>query len=165
MKNSSFRISPKQVQIALALFFIGLISLLSSCNPQAITGAADPSNSAFRTNTVVTATGETVVLDCDDDMPISSFPAAVLDAVAAAYPGFVIHEGKICVSSGGTFYLFELYPTAIGAEDIKVVFDGSGVEYTLLDDDSSGSGSGSGGDDDDDDDDDDEGDDDDEDED
>gem|GEM_PF-1789544 len=143
MKNSNLSLNPKYVQLAIAVLFIGLISLLSSCNPQAITGAADPSVSALRTNSVVTSTGETVVLDCDDDMPISSFPAVVLDAVAAAYPGFVIHEGKICASSGGTFYLFELYPTAVGGEDFNVVFDGSGAEYTLLDDNSSGSGTGS----------------------
>jgi hypothetical protein len=141
-----------RVKLAALLIFTGLLVLLNSCNPQAITGAPDAGNTALRTNSVVTATGETVVLDCEDDLPLSSFPASVLDAVAAAYPGFFIHEGKVCASASGTFYLFELYPSTPGAEDIKVVFDGSGVEYTLIDDDHSGSGSGSGGDDCDDDD-------------
>lgn len=125
-----------------------LVSLLGSCDrslplPDPVPGAAG------RTAAVVTATGDTVTLDCDDDFPLSAFPAAVLDAVAAAFPDHTIHEAKICSGSGGTWYWFELYPLDASGEDIKVAFDPSGAWYPVIDadddDDGGSGGSGSGG--------------------
>jgi hypothetical protein len=129
-----------------------LVSLLGSCDrslplPDPLPGAAG------RSAAVVTSTGDTVVLDCDDDFPLSAFPAAVLDAVAAAFPDHTIHEAKICSGSGGTWYWFELYPLDASGEDITVAFDASGAWYPVIDaddddDDGSGSGGSGGGDDD-----------------
>ena len=81
------------VQGFLLTLVISLAQLFQACNPQGVAGVP---TTALRSSTVVTSSGDTVTIDCDDDMPLSSFPASVLDAVAAAYPDYTIHEGKIC---------------------------------------------------------------------
>ncbi len=123
------------------ILLIGLpaLQLFQACNPQDIAGVPA---TTLRTSTIITPSGDTVTLDCDDDIPISSFPATVLDAVAAAYPDYTIHEGKICGTGPEIYYWFELYPVSPGGEDIDVAFDGAGTELVVIADDHGGHGGG-----------------------
>lgn len=57
----------------------------------------------------VLPSGDTVMIDCGDDIPRRSLPDAVRDAIAAEFPGWYIDEVERCDGGMGlTLYLVEL---------------------------------------------------------
>ncbi|MBI1191586.1 MAG: hypothetical protein GC205_00235 [Bacteroidetes bacterium] len=81
----------------------------------------------------ISASGDTIAVDCDDDLPLSALPAAVTDAVAALYPDYSIEEAERCDASGLELFLLELENEA--DDEMYVGFDAAGNVYTYVDED------------------------------
>jgi|GEM_PF-5477036 len=81
----------------------------------------------------ISASGDSILVDCDDDLPLSALPTAVTDAVAALYPDYSIEAAESCDATGLTLFLLELENEA--DDEIEVGFDADGNVYTYVDED------------------------------
>lgn len=77
-----------------------MVLLASSCNKDSLLPEA---------RRAVLPSGDTIAIDCGDDIPTSALPDVVRDAIAAEFPGWYIDEVERCDGGMGLiFYLVEL---------------------------------------------------------
>jgi hypothetical protein len=81
---------------------------------------------------VVTLLGDTIPVDCDDEIDFSALPLPVQDSVNATYAGWEVDEAEICDGSGGPYYLIELEDAIDDDIELEVAYDALGNELIYI---------------------------------
>lgn len=110
--------------LALSIFALGI----AAC------GEGNDPGTLLR-ETIITASGDTIVLDCEEEDDWSSFPTLVLDLVADSFPDYSVDEAGLCDGDGTVYYWFELESDLDEEDEIEIAVDASGIWYFVEDDD------------------------------